>query len=40
MSLYKDRRTEFGILEAIRPYKNKQRSCFIVNAGTENRPFY
>jgi hypothetical protein len=24
MPLYKDRRTEFSILEAIKPYKNKQ----------------
>jgi hypothetical protein len=40
MPLYKDRRTEFSILEAIRPYKNKQRSHFIVNTGIENRPFY
>jgi hypothetical protein len=31
---------EFGILEATRPYENKQRSRFIVNAGIENHPFY
>ena len=40
MPLYEDGRIEFGILEAIRPYENKQRSRFIVNAGTENYPFY
>ena len=40
MPLYEDRRTEFSILEAIRPYENKQQSHFIINVGTENRPFY
>ena len=40
MPLYKNKRTEFGILEATRPYKNKQQSHFIINVGTENRPFY
>jgi hypothetical protein len=40
MPLYKDGRIEFGILEAIRPYKNKQQSRFIINTGTENHLFY
>jgi len=40
MPLYKDRKIEISILEAIRPYKNKQRSYFIVNAGIKNYLFY
>ena len=40
MPLYEDGRIEFNILKATKPYKNKQRSHFIVNAGIENRPFY